>query len=786
MKMLANFPLKYLIPVLFFLMAVFVSYFLYFFNIQNEIRELEFREINSMQKNMMLYQGRINFSIKNREDIKREIAYIFSEREISGVFILDENLKIALSHDSKTNGEDIQVHLQSEITQKIKNLILENKSNVFLNDNNIIYAIFPLIIGDDEESIKRNKKGALIVSKDISTLKEYLHKEESKKILVPIAVYFLSISIITALLYFHFISRLNTILDSIKEFSKGKYKKPITYGNDEIQYLSRELNFMMLIIQEQKSNLQESINLLNQYKQVVDLSSIVSKTDTKGKIIYVNDKFSQVIGYSREEIIGKSHTIIRHPSTPLHLIKSIWDTLNDKKIWIGLIKDRKKDGSSFISKTTIVPILEPNGDIKEYIALRDDVTELIQNKERLKRVFHTDSLTSLSNRFEMINDISKSYSPALALFNIDSFKMLNDYFGCQFGDLILIEFAKRLENHFSTIGAKCYRFHADEFAVLKSIHSNFLNDFLVDVRHFIEEIEQNGLMIDDKKQDIRVTSGVAFDSKDILIEADLALKSAKLQKKNLVIYDSTIKKNTNYEDTIKWSKKIKRAIETDNIKPFFQAIYDNHIDSIQKYEALVRLIDEDGKVISPFFFLDISKKVRLYTKIMEIMVVKTFETFKDNKFSFSINLTVEDIFNSDFIEFLFTKVKYYNIADRLIFELVESEGIENFEEVNRFIQKSKEYGCKIAIDDFGTGYSNFEYLLKIDTQFIKIDGSMIKNIDTDQNSKDVVKTIVDFAKARNIQTIAEFVSSKEIFEQVKTLNIDFSQGYFIAEPKEKI
>ena len=124
--------------------------------------------------------------------------------------------------------------------------------------------------------------------------------------------------------------------------------------------------------------------------------------------------------------------------------------------------------------------------------------------------------------------------------------------------------------------------------------------------------------------------------------------------------------------------------------------------------------------------------------------------------------------------------------NKIIFEILESEGIENYEEVSSFIDEMKSLGCKIAIDDFGSGYSNFEHLLKLNINYIKIDGSLIKNIDTDKYAQIVIETIVDFASKLNITTIAEYVHNESVHEKVKKLNIHRSQGFYLAEPQEEI
>lgn len=197
----------------------------------------------------------------------------------------------------------------------------------------------------------------------------------------------------------------------------------------------------------------------------------------------------------------------------------------------------------------------------------------------------------------------------------------------------------------------------------------------------------------------------------------------------------------------------------------------------------MRLIDEEGKTISPYLFLDIAKQSKLYPQITKRVLEKAFVAVNATDKKISINITAEDILNTSTKEFLFNQLKDSNNTQNIIFELVESEGIESFDEVKLFIEKIKTFGCQIAIDDFGTGYSNFEYLLKLEADIIKIDGSLIRQIDTNQNSYNVVESIVSFAKKNKIKTVAEFVATKEIQEKVLSLGIDFSQGYLLGEPQ---
>ena len=205
---------------------------------------------------------------------------------------------------------------------------------------------------------------------------------------------------------------------------------------------------------------------------------------------------------------------------------------------------------------------------------------------------------------------------------------------------------------------------------------------------------------------------------------------------------------------------------------------------VEKYESLVRLIDEDENIVSPFEFLGASKKGSYYNKITTRVLENSFEILRCIKTELSINLSTLDIEKDETRELIYTLLKE-NEKDRgrLVFELLEDERVKDFKRVKDFIKTVKSMGVSIAIDDFGAGYSNFERLLEFEPDLLKIDGSLIKNIITDKYSQNIVETIVAFAKRQNIKTIAEYVENKEIFDYLNNLGVDYSQGYYFGKPE---
>ena len=160
--------------------------------------------------------------------------------------------------------------------------------------------------------------------------------------------------------------------------------------------------------------------------------------------------------------------------------------------------------------------------------------------------------------------------------------------------------------------------------------------------------------------------------------------------------------------------------------------------------------------------------------------------FKDRPDEFSINLAYEDIADPDTMTFIKDKLVEYGLAKRAVFEILESEIIRNYERADGFVKEFQALGCKIAIDDFGSGYSNFEHLLRLKVDIIKIDGSLIRVLDSDPSAAILTEGIVNFARKLNMQTVAEFVHSDSVQRRVKDLGIDYSQGYFIGEPEPEL
>lgn len=293
-------------------------------------------------------------------------------------------------------------------------------------------------------------------------------------------------------------------------------------------------------------------------------------------------------------------------------------------------------------------------------------------------------------------------------------------------------------------------------------------------------IHEFKLMDMDISINIDVTIGCSQSADDKLkIYAEKALHNAKTNYTHFMYYDSTFFKNELLSTNL--INIMRDNIENKKVEPFLQPICCNKTGKVIKYEALMRLFDEDNNIISPNAFIIKSKKYRLYNKLMLILIEKVIAYIQMYKLHISINLDFHDILNPLIKNKIINKLKGTNIGNYLTIEILESEKINNFYLVNEFIQEVKKYDVKIAIDDFGTGFSNYEYILKLNVDYIKIDGSLIKRID-EKIYRNLVKSIIYFCKEQQIEVVAEFVSDLKILRYVKALEIDYSQGYYIGKP----
>ncbi len=418
--------------------------------------------------------------------------------------------------------------------------------------------------------------------------------------------------------------------------------------------------------------------------------------------------------------------------------------------------------------------------------LEDKVAE--RTAELEYQLYH-DDLTGLKNRTSLLHDLDGSHFSALLIIDIDKFHNINEIFGMDGGNVVLKQFADFIQVFGVSRLYEIYRLGSDTFVLRSTKDYLSLDEYEKEIPEFIEELSQFSAYIEaaDDYVELDVTIGISFEKQNALEKAEIALKYAQKTRRNYIAYNRSIDTTKQLKDARFWRSEIKLAISEDRIVPFFQPIVDRE-QNIIKYEVLMRLEREkDGNIefTSPFFFLNVAKQTKQYETLTQIMIEKSFEAMKELKVDFSLNLSYEDINNYTLINMFKENIHKYQVGNRLIFEIVESEDIDNYESVQLFVEEMRALDVRIAIDDFGSGFSNYKRIFDIAPSFLKIDGSLIKNIDTDKNSYELVKSIVSLTKALNIKTVGEYVYSKEIFDICYELGVEEFQGYYFSEPISK-
>jgi diguanylate cyclase (GGDEF)-like protein len=408
-------------------------------------------------------------------------------------------------------------------------------------------------------------------------------------------------------------------------------------------------------------------------------------------------------------------------------------------------------------------------------------------KDRLEKHLMRDSLTSLGNMKAFNIDLQNFRHPSLILININKFKHINEFYGTEIGDIALINTSQKIIN-ITPNNFKVYRLGGDDFGVLfENSEKNIgLERYIKDL--YIAGLENYCFQINNMWIELRFSIGASSSKNRLFETADMALKLAKnLARTNYVIYTPKIDKTLEIKANIETISNISMALKENRLKAYYQPIYNIKTKRIEKYEALARIELENGSLLKPFDFMSSAIEAKLSGEITISILEQIIEVAKTNDYEFSINISSGDIeFYKDREEIIDILKNNIEVAHQIIFELLESEDIYNYKAINEFIKEVKRLGCKIAIDDFGSGYSNFEKVLNLDIDILKVDGSLIQNIDKDEHSRLITKTILRFAKYANLRTIAEFVYSESIYCHIKKLNFDYAQGFYVGKPSPKL
>lgn len=502
-------------------------------------------------------------------------------------------------------------------------------------------------------------------------------------------------------------------------------------------------------------------------------------TDINNKITEVSKRFEKIYGYTEAEVIGKDPKFLSSGENSKEFYKDLWEQLKTTSRWSGEIINKTKDGELVHEWVSISKLCDEDGELQNYFAVFSDITELKVTQDKIKYLAYHDSLTKLYNKIYLEKKLQEGRKASLLLLNIDNFSYINTTYGFEFGDKLLIQVSQYLLSQFDT--SCVIRINSDEFCL---VYENEI-DLEKKANQLKEYFANNKLQIDKIALKITFTYGGVSGKKNLLRDATIALKYAKNSgKNNCHIYNELHDALTtlNRDKFIHSSALLHDALDEDRVVPYFQGIINNTTAKITKFEALVRIRQGD-KVISAFEFLEAAKLMGLLPEITKIMIDKSFKIMSENQYTFSINVTEDDLSKNYLIDYLQEKTQEYQIATgRVTLEILEGISAGSKNDSIKQLKILRKLGYTIAIDDFGAEYSNFERVLDLDVGLLKIDAKYIKDIDVNKKSYEITKAMAYFAKNANIPCVAEFVHTKEVQKIVEELGIQYSQGFYFSEP----
>ncbi len=520
-------------------------------------------------------------------------------------------------------------------------------------------------------------------------------------------------------------------------------------------------------------------------------------TDKDGKILQVNPAFTLITGYTAQESVGQNPRVLKSDRHDAAFYQAMWTQLASEGQWSGEIWNRRKSGEIYPEWLTINAVRNPYGQITNYVSIFHDITELKRQQEALEHQAQHDALTGLPNRV-LLNDRlqmalagmkRKEIKLALFFLDLDHFKNINDGFGHTAGDNLLVELSRRLKEQLRSVDTLA-RQGGDEFLVLLPE---------------IESVEDAGLIAARLLESLRapfyhgeieyyVTASIGVTiSPDDGSDADALIKNADMamyQAKNLgrnAYHLFTPELDAQAHQRLSLESKLRKGIELQEFELHYQPLVSSRTGHILGAEALIRWRHE-GVLISPAEFIPLAEESGLILPLGE-WVLKTAagqaKKWQDAGYSLglSVNISSRQFTGQDLVKLLREVIGTTGLEPgRLYFEITESMLMGDIGKAQKILGELRAEGGKFYLDDFGTGYSSLSYLKRLPLDGLKIDGSFIRDISTDADSRAIVAAIVSLAKTLNLAIVAEGVETEAQLRILQAMSGMLIQGYLASRP----
>ncbi|MCL5040782.1 MAG: EAL domain-containing protein [Firmicutes bacterium] len=536
-------------------------------------------------------------------------------------------------------------------------------------------------------------------------------------------------------------------------------------------------------------------------KQLDELARIVEESPNEIYVLdvntlrfsYANESALRNTGFTLEELRGR---------TPLDLVPAFtWDGLEAQlsQLRRGSRESmdfealyRRKDGSTYPALTRLK--FFGGGSPPVFVAFTQDITERKRHEEQLSYLGHHDHVTGLPNRRlleraleRVVANARRGSGGALLYLDLDNFKVVNDNLGHAKGDSLLVNLGHLLNGALRK-GDLLARWGGDEFAVLLEETSN--GEALAVAERLRRAVEEYRLHMNGHTYGLSLSIGVALIDgnsgvQELLVQADTALYAAKARGGNcLVLYREVKDEQVRLSEASQWAARIKDALREDRLVLFFQPIVQVSNGEVEHYEALVRMREKDDEIILPGVFLQAAERFGLMPQVDRWVVEKVLAILRaDSRVRIFVNISGESLGDEALLKTIEEKIIESRVDPRLLgFEITETTAVREEARTRCWIERLKNLGCSFALDDFGAGFSSFSYLRSLPVDYVKIDGSFVKNLDQDLTHRALVQAIYNVARALGKRTISEYVENEAVLRILRELGVDYGQGFFLGRP----